>query len=249
MIIFAVILLIVAGCCFFAARGRAARLRAIDATDTFTAQMLQELYKRVVSELGGEALAKQCEVEGVIEAEAPLTAPLSNTACVAYTRLVTREYEEDITSTDAAGKRTTETQRRSETVENDDRRVNFFVRDATGRVLINPEQAELDLAQTGNRFEPDQTAARARTRTIGHRYQESALAVGTRVYVLGCVVDGQGQPLIARNPHDEAQKFIVSRRGERELANATASAARNWYYASIGSGVLGLVLLILGLVQ
>ena len=32
--------------------------------------MLQELYKRVVSELGGEALAKQCEVEGMIEREA-----------------------------------------------------------------------------------------------------------------------------------------------------------------------------------
>ena len=249
MIIFGIILLLVAAGCFFAARRQAGRLRAIDATDTFTAQMLLELYNRVIPALGGEALAQPCEVAGPIEADTPLTAPLSNSACVAYTYQVTREYEEDVATTDSHGKTTTETQQRSETVSKDERRTRFYVRDATGRVLIDPTDAELDLIDSGMRFDPAQRTANARTRTLGHRHQEQSLAVGTPVYILGCVVDGQGQPMIARSPKDHKQKFIISRRSERELAGAAASAARYWYYAAAGAGALGLVLLVIGIVR
>jgi hypothetical protein len=249
MIFVGIILVLVSAGCFFAARGQAGRLRAIDAADTFTAQMLLDLYNRVVPALGGEALAQPCEVAGTIEADAPLTAPLSNTACVAYTYQVTREYEEDVTSTDAQGKTTTETQKRSETTTNDQRRARFYVRDATGRVLIDPEDAEIELVDSGTRFDQAQSLAVTRTRTLGHRHQEQSLAVGTQVFILGCVVDGQGQPMIARGPKDRKLKFFISRRSERELAGAAASAARNWSYAAAGSGALGLVLLVIGLVR
>ena len=249
MIIFGIILLLVAAGCWFAARAQAERLRAIDAADTFTAQMLLELYNRVVPAVGGEALAQPCEVAGTIEADAPLTAPLSNSACVAYSYQVTREYEEDVTTTDEHGKTTTETQQRSETASNDERRVRFFVRDATGRVLIDPADAELDLVDSGTRFDPAQQTSFTRTRTLGQRHREQSLAIGTLVYILGCVVDGQGQPMIARSPKDHRQKFIISRRSERELAASAASAARNWYYGAGGAGALGLVLLVIGIVS
>jgi hypothetical protein len=242
MIFFGIVLLLVSIGCYFAARAQAGRLRAIDATDTFTAQMLQELYSRVVPSLGGEALAQPCEVTGTIETDTPLTAPLSNSACVAYSYQVSREFEEDVTTTDSQGKTTTETQQRSETASSDERRTRFFVRDATGRVLIDPEEAEIDLADSGARFDPAKTATLTRTRTLGHRHSEQSLAVGTQVYILGCVVDGQGQPMIARSPKDGKQKFLISRRSERELAGAAASAARNWYYGAAGSGALGVVL-------
>ena len=249
MIFVGIILLLASAGCFFAARGQTGRLHAIDAADTFTAQMLLELYNRVVPTLGGEALAQPCEVTGTIEADTPLSAPLSNSACVAYSYQVTREYEEDVTSTDSQGKTTTETQHRSETVTDDQRRVRFYVRDATGRVLIDPEDAEIELVESGTRFDQAHALATTRTRTLGHRHQEQSLAVGTQVFILGCVVDGQGQPMIARSPKDHSQQFIISRRGERELASAAASAARNWSYAAAGSGALGLVLLLLGLVR
>jgi hypothetical protein len=249
MIIFGIILLLLAAGCLFAARVQAGRLRAINAADTFTAQMLLELYNRVIPALGGEALAQPCEVAGTIESDAPLTAPLSNTACVAYIYQVTREYEEDVTTTDSNGKTTTETQQRSETASNDERRARFYVRDATGRVLIDPADAEIDLVDSGTRFDPAQRTASARTRTLGHRHQEQSLAVGTTVYILGCVVDGQGQPMIARSPKDHKQKFIISRRSERQLAASAASAARNWYYGTAGAGALGLVLILIGIVS
>jgi E3 Ubiquitin ligase len=249
MIIFGIILLLVAAGCFLAARGQAERLRAFNGADTFTAQMLLELYNRVVPALGGEALAQPCEVAGIIEADTPLTAPLSNSACVAYSYQVTREYEEDVTTTDEHGKSTTNTQQRSETASNDERRVRFFVRDATGRVLIDPADAELDLIDSGTRFDPAQRTTLTRTRTLGHRHREQSLAVGTPVYILGCVVDGQGQPMIAHSPKDGKQKFIISRRSERELAASAASAARYWYYGAGGAGALGLGLVVIGIVS
>jgi hypothetical protein len=249
MIFVGVILLLVAIGCFFAARSQAGRLQAINATDTFTAQMLSDLHSRVVSSIGGEALAQPCEVAGTIEADTPLTAPLSGSACVAYTYQVTREYEEDVTNTDEHGKTTTETQQRSETASSDERRTRFYVRDATGRVLIDPADAELDLADSGTRFDPAQQTTLTRTRTLGHRHREQSLAVGTPVFILGCVVDGQGQPMIARSPKDSKQKFFISRRSERELAGAAASAARYWYYGASGAAALGLVLLVIGVVS
>jgi hypothetical protein len=249
MIFFGIILLLVAAGCFFAARSQSGRLRSMNAVDTFTAQMLRDLYERVVPTLGAEALAQPCEVAGVIEADTPLTGPLSGGACVAYNHTVTREFEEDVTTTDEKGKTTTETRTRSETISTDERRAQFYVRDATGRVLIDPAEAELDLADSGERFDPEKNQSLARTRTLGHRHKEQSLAVGTQVYILGCVVGADGQPMIARGPKDRKQKFLISRRGERELANAAASAARWWYYATAGSGALGLVLLVVGLVR
>jgi len=249
MIIFGILLLAIALGCLLAARAQTARLRAMSAADTFSSQMLQELYNRVVPALGGEALAQVCEVAGTIEADVALSAPLSGNACVAYTRTVTREYEEDVTNTDSGGKTTTAVARRSETVENNQQRVRFYVRDSSGRVLIDPEQADLDLVETANRFEPAQPKPGERTRTLGYRYQEQALPIGTQVYVLGCVVDGGGQPMIARSPRDSKQKFLISRRSERELISDATSAARWYYYAAGGCGVVGLVLLVIALVR
>jgi hypothetical protein len=41
---------------------------------------------------------------------------------------------------------------------------------------------------------------------------------------------------------------MVSRRTERELAQSAASWSRNLYYIAAGSGVAGLLLLVIGLV-
>ena len=96
MTIGGIILLIIAAVCFFFARSQAGKLQAMNAADTYTAQLLKDIHGQVTGSLGAEALAQQCELEGMIECDTPLTAPLSATACVAYTRTVTREYEEQL---------------------------------------------------------------------------------------------------------------------------------------------------------
>src|SRR5947207_1197222 len=138
MTIGGIILLIIAAVCFFFARSQAGKLQAMNAADTYTAQLLKDIHGQVTGSLGAEALAQ--------------------------------------------------------------------------------------------------------------RVVEHALPLGTQVYVLGCARDYQGQPIVARNLRDSKARFMISRRSERELAQSAAAATRNFYYAAAGSGVVGLVLLVIGLV-
>ena len=264
MVFGGIALIIVAVICFFFARGQANKLAEMNAADTYNSRMIEELHHKVVETLGGEALAETCEIEGVIECEAPLTAPLSGTPCVAYTLNVVREYEEDVTTTDSQGKTTTSVQRSSETVESNDNKVDFWVRDDTGRTLVRPEQADLDLVQTKETFQPFVPSVKTldlgflsipvpvvqsgRRRTLGYRSTEQILETGIRVYVLGCASDHNGKPAISYNPR-KSQKFMVSRRSERDLANSAASWSKNLYFAAAGTGVLGLLLTVLGLLD
>lgn len=247
MIFVGILLLIVAAICFFFSRSQSSKLREMSATDTYTAQLVKDLHTRVVGSLGAEALAQPCEVEGVIECNVPLQGPLSGTACVAYTHAVTRQYEEDVTTTDSQGKTERNTRRGSETISNEDRHTSFWVRDATGLILVNPEGAELDLIETANRFEQEPNPGRNRRRTLGQTLTEQSLPVGTKVYILGCAVDQDGQPVIARNPRNTTQ-FLISRKTERELSKSAETWSRNLSYAAMGSGALGLVLLVFGLI-
>ncbi len=248
MIIAGIIFLVVAVICFFVARSNANSLAEMNATDTYTAQLLGEVYKKVADSIGADALAQPCEVAGSIECSTPLTAPISKNPCVAYSYTQTREYEERVTKTNDAGKQETTVERRSEQLKSEERRVNFYVRDATGRTLVLPEGAELDLAESGNRFDTVQQPWSGLTHPLGLRHVEQSLAPGTSVYILGCVVDHKGIPAITRHPTDANHRFMVSRRSERELADSAAAWARYMNYAAIGAGVLGLILTVLGLI-
>jgi E3 Ubiquitin ligase len=250
MVIGGVILLILAVIFYFVSRSNSGQLDALNATDTYTAQLLGELHKKITTALGKEAFAQPCEIEGVIESDAPLIAPSSMTPCVAFTRTVTREYEERVTSTDSNGKRETRTERRSDTVESQDRRAKFFVRDATGRTMVLPEEAEIDMVEISNSFE-DEPSSRwsGSTRTLGKRTVETALQVGVQVFVLGCAVDHGGAPAVGKGPKEKKLRFMISRQSERELAGSAQAWARNMLYATWGSGALGALLLILGLLS
>jgi hypothetical protein len=248
MIIVAIILLIIAVICFFVGRSQAGRLSAMNAADTYTAQLLTDIHTRVTGTLGADALAQACEVEGVIDCDAPLSGPVSGTTCVAYSYTVTREYEEDVTKKDEKGKVTTSTERRSETVQSEDRRVNFWVRDATGRTLVCPDGAELDLAETGDRYDAARKGGAGRTRTLGHKHVEQSLPVGAKVYVLGCAVDHEGRPMVGCSPRDKNLQFIISRRSERELAKSASSTAWGFKVAAGATGALGMILLVVGMI-
>lgn len=265
MIIGGILLLITAAVCFFFARSQRNKLDAMNATDTYTSAMLAALHNTVSTSIGADALAEKCEVEGVIECEAPLTSPVTGTPCVAYSYTVSREYEEDVTETDAEGRKTTRVQSGSETVESHENKVDFWVRDDTGRTLVRPEQADLDLESTSDKFEPVEQArdgtlrlglvnvniegSKGKRRTKGYRATEQVLQTGIRVYVLGCASDYQGQPSIGAHPRGKDARFMVSRRLERDLANSAAAWSKNLYFAAAGSGALGLLLLVLGLIS
>jgi hypothetical protein len=243
-----IIALVIAVILYFVARSQQSKSTAMSVAETMSAQSLHELHQRIVESVGADALQEQCEVKGVIECDEPLGSPVSNTLCVAYRYTATREYEERVTETDDEGKRATRTESGSETVESKDERVRFWVRDDTGRVLVDPTEADIDMQETGEHYEQSDAEPRHSGRyTTGHRFTERALAVGAQVYVLGYAVDFQGQPMVGRHPRDQKAKFLISWRTEQELMNIAQSASQNLNRAAMVLGGLGVGLVIVGL--
>lgn len=245
MEIIGAILLIVAGICLWVWRRRQATLVTVGATATYTADLLNDIYRQVASAVGAEALAQRCEVNGSVEADSPLLAKVSGKMCVAYRFTVNREYEETITATDQQGTTQTRVQRGSEVIESGDVRMPFYVRDETGRVLIDPEGATIEWQETASIFEPANDPGFARRRALGIRRTEQALLIRERVFVLGHAVDRGGQVAIARGP--KGGRMIISRKSERQLIADTERSARNLLIAATACGALGVVALVWGL--
>jgi hypothetical protein len=247
--IIGIICLAIAGGLWYASQGQAAKSTAMAVADTHTAQELQAIHERIVGSIGSDAFAEQCEVKGIIECDSPLSAPLSETPCVAYVYKVIREYEEEVTERDEEGNEEIKVKSGSETMETNDQRVQFWVRDETGRILVDPTNADIDMKKTGERFDDeDDQSWQVNRRTVGYRKTEQALAVGNQVYVLGCATDVQGQPTMQRHPQDKSARFLISWKTEQELMSAAESGSRNYQIASYVLGGLGLLLIVLGFV-
>ncbi len=263
LIILGVIALLVAVGLFFAARSQRAKLEALSGAQTYTVQLAHDVHQRVVENLGTEALQQVCDITGTIECDEPLTGPLSEKPCIAYSYRKVRDVEEEVPpeADDEADEKGSKgasddtkpaeprTRRSTETVESRDEQVEFFwLRDDSGRVLVSPKGADLELEETGTHEEgADEPPAEGR-RVLGYRTTERALTVGQQVYILGCVVDLQDQPLIGRHPTDSDQAFLISWRTERDLTQRAESGSRSYQIAAAASGALGIVLLVLGFV-
>lgn len=135
---------------FSVARANANKLHTLNAVDGYDTTTLAAIHQRITAALGASGFAQPCEIEGVIECAAPLVGPVSGQPLVAYTYTVNREYEERVTTTN--DKPETRVERRSEQIEQNERRVPFMVRDERGHVQVLPDGATLELIDTGNRF-------------------------------------------------------------------------------------------------
>ncbi|WP_322816733.1 E3 ubiquitin ligase family protein [Chloroflexus sp.] len=243
-----VLLLVLAVILFFVARANDGKLQALNAVETYDTATLSAIHRRITTALGANDFAQPCEVMGVIECAAPLTGRVSEQMLVAYSCTTHREYEERIT-TQENGRSTTRIERRSEQIEQNERRVPFTIRDDTGQVLVVPDGAKIDLIETANRFLETPQPWTGATRTLGQRQCERGLEVGARVFVSGTAIDQNGQVVIASHPNNRKHPFIISRKSEQELANSAAAWARNMRYAAIVSGVIGLALVVGGVLM
>jgi hypothetical protein len=248
MLFIGIFLLVLAGIFFFIARGQKAKAGKLAGTDMYDAATLQALHERIAGSLGADALAEQCEVSGIIEAEQPLQGKLSGKAVVWYRATVTREYEEQVTRRDEDGKLETVTESGSEQIEAHKEHIDFYVRDPSGRVRIDPDAADLELVETHNSLTSPEEEQIGKRRITGIRSVERALPVGSQVFIHGCAIDRGGEVVIAKHPHKGDEKFIISLRSERELLQSASGTARNMQVAAGACGGLGALLTILGLV-
>jgi hypothetical protein len=246
-------------------RSQQSKLSEILATETSTAQQLTES-ARYVAERMGEAgsFNKVTEVKGVIRCDSPLTSEAAGQPCVYYDMNVSREYEETYWETDSQSKQqVSKTRSGSETVASNSQRIAFWVEDATGQVLVDPTGAEIDGVRVVDRFEHGESMgalvqlginlsallpATSGRRTTGYRTRESILPLDRPVFVLGEAVDSAGK-LVVQKPRERGKKFFISLKSEEELIRSTGATVRWMLAGAVGSGVLGLVLMAVGLFQ
>lgn len=243
------------------------RMEAISGVETSTAASLQELCQSVAGEIGKGSFEEVAEVKGVIECEQPIESEIGKQSCVHYSMRVTREWEEDYYERDQqSGRDVKKTRKGSDTVSSNIRSVPFKVRDDTGTILVNPNDANIDGEQIVDRFEP-QTAISGGTisfgnfsfslggiasgggrRTLGYRFKESILPLNRNVYVLGSASDSSGE-LMIQKPREKGKQFLISLKSEEELLASSQSGMKWSLYGAIACFVVGVILVIVQFVQ
>src|SRR5215207_3792465 len=230
----ALLLLIAAFCVTAALRGEE-RLLAILDTPTSSALDIQAIHRN------NGAYGQACEVAGLIECDASLSGPLSGQACVAYSHSLTwEEWGKPGLFDKRSG--TSDLAYRSGGTEFDDRRApTFWVRDASGRVLVDPINAELDLQPIDSNYEVVTAGYGDSERRT--RREEKGLPLGQPVYVLGYLGERQGQPIIQRHASDSSRKFLISYRSEQALTRANRLRAAAFYFVAGICGSAGVLLI------
>lgn len=266
--ILGVLLIITAGVLYLVQRSQERKRRDIATTETMSASQLAGLATSVSGELGDTTRFRQVvAVRGNTRCDSPLTSEAASEPCVVFETTVTRDYEEVYSETDSETGRSEErTRRSSEVVSQNRRSVEFWVEDDSGRVKVDPTGASVDLMQVVDRFEPGEPSLLGGSisigglsinlggggfrgggsRTIGYRVREKTLPVGRRVYVLGEASTGSGELMIHKSV-ERGKRFLISLKSDEELVRSAGKAARVLYFSAIGSGALGVVLLVVGL--
>ncbi|MBX0326279.1 E3 ubiquitin ligase family protein [Oscillochloris sp. ZM17-4] len=191
-------------------------------------------------------LGQLVEVVGTIECDSPLRAPYSEALCVAYDYSVTEDKERlGYGGPLGANRQHSMIHQRGQrnvghTFDLHDSRVpRFYVRDASGRMAVDTAGARIDLLETVARFESYTGAELNVERQIWR--EERALPLGNRVYILACLADDGGEPVLMRHPVDRARRFIISHRDERTLLRSTRLRTYGLYLfsgLSIGGALL-----------
>ncbi len=245
---------------FVAARHQQRRLQQMALIETSTSDQIRELAESVTAEIGMGSFSEIVEVKGTIECVNSLTSELSETPCIYYSMKVTREYEETFWAADGKGNQSQRTRRGSEVVSRNTRSTPFTVRDEKGVVNVDPEGASfiaekvLSRFETGDRSRGSLTFGNFKTtlgavtrtggrRTIGYRFEESAIPVGREIYVLGEAADSDGH-LSIRKPAETDTPFIVSLKSEEELARRArrlTSGLRSGAWAGCAFGAAGVI--------
>jgi hypothetical protein len=261
-LILGIVLIIAAGILYVVSESNKRESLALATTDLTSVADLRALYDKVTAEAGKGAFAQRVALQGTIECEAPLQAELSSTPCAAFRHRVERRYEEEYEEQDGEGNWVRRTREGSESVANNDRQAPFAVSDATGSIPVAPEGADLEMETTVDRFEPaaqggggllqfgtfqlDLGGMSTGRRTLGYHMHEEILPLGRTIYVMGTANDAGGNLAIGKTGQRH-EPLRVSLHNREQLLKSARDTAKYTLYGAMGSGALGALLLLVGL--
>ncbi|NEQ30992.1 MAG: hypothetical protein F6K04_08305 [Leptolyngbya sp. SIO4C5] len=254
-----IILLIVGIVLFFVQRQQKSRAFSLKSARRVTVAELGKTAEAIAAEIGGGDWRDYVKLWGQIEAPQPLVSELKQTPCVYYSFKVQREYEETVTTKDAEGNTQRKTERRSETVASNQQSVPFYLQDDTGKIWVDPDQAEIETVSGLNEFRPGDPSAgmlqmgkfsltlgQSDRRTLGYRYTEAVLPAERKILVVGEVSDHTGTLTLGK-PTQTDKKYIISLKTDDVL---TANADRGAHNASVAMMIcliMGAVLSLIGI--
>ena len=239
-------------------RSRKRRLALMADTETVQVSFLEELARSMSEGTGAGNLSYYAELYGQAEPDQEMVSELSQTACVHYSMSVKRRYEETVYEEDEKGNRVARTVTRTETLANNSRSMPFYLKDATGRIYVDPYDANMVSEQVLSRFEPASAlqrgllrfggmelrvpAAGSGRKTIGFEFSESAIAANRMVFIMGEISDKSGR-LTVQKPADK-RDFIVSLKSEAALQKENKGSMTLYLVGAIGCAVVGVGLIL-----
>jgi hypothetical protein len=240
-IITGIVFIIIGIVLVFLRRKNQDKLLDIKATQVSTAKDLTDMCKAVNDELnpGGHGAFKQeAAVQGVVKCDRPLVGELSKEPCVYYDMRVEERYEETYWEKDAEGNNQRRTRTGTTTVASNSQRRDFEIEDATGRIAVNPNSADVDPVQVVSKYEQnfqDRIAfgnfsfnvnlSSGDRKILGYEFTEKIIPLERRLYVLGEATDASGG-LMIQSPSEKNIPFIITLKSREELAKDTESSIK-----------------------
>lgn len=265
MLIAGVLFFILSGILYYFKNLSSKKLIALHLTDTYTVSKLFEIYKSVASEMGRGFFKMLVEVTGKIECPNPIIGELSKIPCLYCESYVDMEIEESFyVPNPKTNQSTLRTIRRSERVSSLIRHAEFFLWDETGKIKIDPHQAEIDKIKVVDYFQPANGYSKGMSGffnfggffpsrfshfgrpgkiILGYKYTEFIFPLDKKVFIIGEANDKNGILQISK-PSSNEGVFIISNKSEEELVNEIKSSIWWLQFGNILFLILGIIMVI-----
>ena len=246
---------------------RAGKAAVLDLTDTSSVKELEENYNSMVSSMGNGNFTHFVELKGQAHVDSPLKSDLAEEDVVYFESKVVHEYKVKEKVKKSDGGYETKWVNKKETVSDNKQWADGWgLKDNTGFVSINAAKAELHKQQLFSNFEQGNPSDNGGMKlkignfslgigggnndykTMGYRYTEHGIKVGTNLYVLGDANDRDGKLIVAK-PQDKKQPFIVSTKSEDELLSSLGSAVNGFKYGAFACWGIGAILAVVGIMK
>ncbi|MFT5823395.1 MAG: hypothetical protein ACI8ZM_004656 [Crocinitomix sp.] len=249
---------------------KAGKSASLELMDTSRIKDVNQNYTEMEASMGAGSFSLQVEVKGKAHSETPIESELSKEPVVYFKSEVVHEYEKQETRKTKDGTEKHWVKHKDTVSENLRWAAGFGVVDETGFIEVNANKSKFHTEKLYSNFEkgdPNKDSSGGLNlkikgfsigigggsknkglRTIGYRYTETGIRMGTQLYVVGDANDRDGG-LIISDPKDKADQFIVSVKSKQEFIGNIGSAVKGLTIGAFVSWAAAAACIVMGIVN